>query len=142
MKRTTTALLVGIAIGGIAGILFAPEKGKKIRRKIRNQKNDLQEFMKVKLHTVLESMKDKLELTSEKANKFLDIEKALNSKIMKLTLKIQDECPELAKFIEETPDNLHAHTDPEITLRNLKAYADSLEDMHKKYMRDHKQNVN
>jgi gas vesicle protein len=137
IQKTVGTFLIGAAIGVVAGILYAPNSGKKTRRKIINQKDDMMDMMKVKLHGVLEDMKDKLENTAEKAIQFLEIEKALNAKIMKLTLKIQDECPELTKYIEEMPNNSFTSTDTEITLRNLQAYALSLETMHKKYLAEH-----
>ena len=140
LQKTVSTLLIGAAIGGILGILgilFAPNSGKKTRRKIIDQKDDMLEIMKVKLHAILEDAKDKLENTAERASQFLEIEKALNSKIMKITLKIQDECPELVKFIDEIPCNSFNATTTEVSLRNLQAYANSLENMHKKYISDH-----
>lgn len=137
LQKTVSTLLIGAAIGGILGILFAPNSGKKTRRKIIDQKDDMLEIMKVKLHAILEDAKDKLENTAERASQFLEIERALNSKIMKITLKIQDECPELVKFIDEIPCNSFNATTTEVSLRNLQAYANSLENMHKKYFSEH-----
>ncbi len=131
-------LLIGAAIGGLLGVLYAPEKGKKTRRKILNKQDDIKEFMKVRLHRILEEAKSKLESTTERASKFLEIEKALNSKIMKLTLKIQDDCPELLKYMGEMSDGMPAEDNPEVTLRNLNAYLESLQTMYKKYMNEHK----
>jgi gas vesicle protein len=137
LQKTVSTLLIGAAIGGVLGVLFAPNSGKKTRRKIIEQKDDMLEMMKVKLHAILEDAKDKLENTTEKASQFLEIEKALNSKIMKITLKIQDECPELVKYMDEMPTSAFQATTTEISLRNLKAYANSLENMHKKYIAEH-----
>lgn len=134
-------LLIGAAIGGLLGVLYAPEKGKKTRRKILNKQDDIKEFMKVRLHRILEEAKSKLESTTERASKFLEIEKALNSKIMKLTLKIQDDCPELLKYMGEMADGMPAEDNPEVTLRNLNAYLESLQTMYKKYMNEHKPTI-
>ncbi len=135
------ALALGVIAGGIVGVLFAPDKGRKTRKRLLNKKEDAKEYMKVRLHNLLEDFQDKLESTKEKAGKYLDIEKALNSKIMKLTLKIQDECPELLKYMGEMTEGMPAETNPEVTLRNLKTYLNSLETMYKKYMHEHKDKV-
>ena len=136
--KTVGILLAGVAIGGAVGMLFAPEKGRRIRRRLSNSGEDFLEMMKVRFHGFLEDVKGKLERTSARANEFLEIEKALNSKIIKMTMKIQNECPELSKYMEEMTDTIPANISPEITLKNLKTYSDSLESMYKKYMKEHK----
>lgn len=138
IKMGLGALLLGALAGGAIGVLYAPRKGEKTRKKILSKRDDLNEFLKVRLHCVLEELKTKLEATTEKANQFLEIEKALNSKIIKLTLKIQEDSPELLTFMDEMSEGIASEDNPEVTLKNLKAYADSLEAMHKKYMNEHK----
>lgn len=131
-------LLVGLAIGSIVGILFAPARGKKTRNKIRRFKEDLSEDLKLKLHHGIECLKDKFELSASEAAKFLEIEKAINNKISRMTLKIQEDCPEIYKYIDEMPDTLFKHTDPEITLRNLNNYHDSLVQMYENFLHEKK----
>lgn len=58
-------VLTGLAIGGIAGILFAPEKGSRTRRKILNKSEDYFEDIKEKLYEYIESIKDKYEHVHE-----------------------------------------------------------------------------
>jgi gas vesicle protein len=53
LQKTVSTLLIGAAIGGVLGVLFAPNSGKKTRRKIIEQKDDMLEMMKVKLHAIL-----------------------------------------------------------------------------------------
>jgi gas vesicle protein len=53
LQKTVSTLLIGAAIGGVLGVLFAPNSGKKTRRKIIDQKDDMLEMMKVKLHAIL-----------------------------------------------------------------------------------------
>lgn len=50
----------------------------------------------------------------------------MNSEILKKILLIKKQYPELSKFIEEMPITIPDETNPEITLRNLTSYSDSL----------------
>jgi len=64
----------------------------------------------------------------------METEKELNSKILKITMKIQDQYPELSKYIEEMPITIPIEKNPEVTLKNLKAYYDSLNSILTKYV--------
>ena len=64
-------------------------------------------------------------------------EHELNSKILKITMTIKDQYPELSKYIEEMPVTIPDEKNPEITLKNLKAYYDSLNSMLNKYILEH-----
>ena len=66
-----------------------------------------------------------------------EIEKDLNSKILKITLTIKDDYPELVGFLEEMPETIPDEKDPEITLKNLSAYYESLNSMLSKYKSEH-----
>jgi len=68
---------------------------------------------------------------------FEQIEKDLNSKILKITMKIKDHYPELSKYLEEMPVTIPSENDPEITLNNLKTYYDSLNSLLNKYKVDY-----
>lgn len=61
----------------------------------------------------------------------------LNSNILKITMKIRDQHPELSKYIEEMPITIPDENNPEITLKNLKAYYDSLNSLLTKYLLEH-----
>ena len=54
-------VLGGVAAGAILGILFAPEKGEKTRKKILSMGNDYAEDIKDKFDTLLVSMNKKYE---------------------------------------------------------------------------------
>ena len=56
-------VLGGVAAGAILGILFAPEKGEKTRKKILSMGNDYAEDIKDKFDTLLVSMNKKYENT-------------------------------------------------------------------------------
>ena len=65
------------------------------------------------------------------------IEEDLNSKILKVTMTIKDRFPELVGFLEEMPETIPDEKDPEITLKNLSAYYESLNSMLSKYKLEH-----
>ena len=58
---------------------------------------------------------------------------ALNAKILDITLHIKKEHVELSKYIEEMPVTIPNEKDPEITVKNLTAYLDSLTSLLQKY---------
>ena len=69
---------------------------------------------------------------------FTETEKELNSKILKITMFIKDLYPELSKYIEEMNETIPDEKNPEITLKNLRTYYDSLDMMLNKYTLEHR----
>ncbi len=65
------ALLLGAAIGGTLGILFAPDKGTETRRKISSKGNDLTDAMKEKFEKFLDEVRDEFEAVKDKAKEFM-----------------------------------------------------------------------
>ena len=63
-----------------------------------------------------------------------DAENEWNAKILIITMKIKDQYPELSKFINEMPVTIPDEKDPEITIKNLKVYYESLTSMLNKYI--------
>lgn len=59
--------------------------------------------------------------------------KQLNERILKTTMMITEKYPELTKYITEMPVTIPDEEDPEITIKNLKEYSDSLDNLLKKY---------
>lgn len=55
------ALLVGAAIGGTLGILFAPDKGSDTRKKIVKKGENYSDAVKEKINEILDTMADKFE---------------------------------------------------------------------------------
>jgi adenylate kinase family enzyme len=66
-----------------------------------------------------------------------ETEKELNSNILKITMRINNQYPELSKYIEEMQDTFPDDDSPEATLKNLKTYYDSLNSMLNKYILEH-----
>ena len=65
------------------------------------------------------------------------LEKEFNTKILKTTMLIMEKYPELSKYLEEMPDTIPDENDPEVTLKNLKSYYNSLDSLLKKYILEH-----
>ncbi len=68
--------------------------------------------------------------------------KDLNSKILKITLLIKENYPELSKYIEEMPVTVPDVKNPGITLTNLKSYYDSLDTLLNDYIKEHQNKKN
>ena len=66
----------------------------------------------------------------------METEKELNAKILKITMTIRDQYPELSKYLEEMPITIPDEKNPEITLENLKTYYNSLYSMLNKYIEE------
>jgi hypothetical protein len=63
-------------------------------------------------------------------------EKELNAAILQKTLMIQEKFPELSKYIEEMPITIPVNN-PEITIKNLTNYYNSLDNLMEKYAENH-----
>ena len=61
----------------------------------------------------------------------------LNDKIRLTTLKIQEEHPELIKYINEIPRNFLFKTEKEVNNKALKGYLDSLNKILETYSKKH-----
>lgn len=129
--------LAGAVVGGVLGLLLAPAKGSETRKKIVSGSGDLSEAMKKKMNSFMEELKKDTEAVKDKASGFMNTEKDLNAKIMKITMEIKEKYPELSKYIEEMQDTIPDQQNPEVNLRNLKTYYESLNSMMKKYMLEH-----
>tara|TARA_R110001583_G_scaffold28963_1_gene102336 strand:+ start:776 stop:979 length:204 start_codon:yes stop_codon:yes gene_type:complete len=61
----------------------------------------------------------------------------LNNNIRLTTLKIQEEHPELVKYINEIPRNFPLKTEKEVNNKALKGYLDSLNNILETYSNKH-----
>ncbi len=55
--RLVAAVLVGVAIGGALGILFAPNKGSVTRKKLFSRGEDVKDAIEDKYHALLDGVK-------------------------------------------------------------------------------------
>jgi gas vesicle protein len=65
------ALMVGAAVGGVLGMLFAPAKGSESRKKLANKPEEITDSIKERFDDFLEEVKDEIELVKHKANDFM-----------------------------------------------------------------------
>ena len=66
------AILIGAAIGGALGILFAPDKGSETRKKISTKGNDLSDAVKDKFSKIVDKFKKEVEAIKDQANDFAE----------------------------------------------------------------------
>jgi len=66
-----------------------------------------------------------------------DAEADLNAKILKITMTIMNQYPELSKYLEEMPVTIPNEKNPDITLNNLKTYYESLSLMLNTFKAEH-----
>ncbi len=59
------AVLIGAAIGGILGVLFAPDKGSKTREKIMDKGHDLSDAVKEKFNSLVSDLKREAQHTAD-----------------------------------------------------------------------------
>lgn len=89
------ALLTGAAIGAGIGILYAPDKGTKTRKKLKRKANDA----KAELNTRISSAKEQLSATAE--SKRADFEQKLEDTISNMSYKADDIITTLEAKLED-----------------------------------------
>ncbi len=75
------SLLLGAAIGGALGILFAPHKGSVTRNKIAGKSEDLTDAIKEKFDDFMDEIKRDVESAKDKASDFMENGKSRVEKI-------------------------------------------------------------
>lgn len=70
--KVVLGTLAGLAIGAIAGILFAPEKGSTTRKQIMDKGDDYLDELKSKLDEISNSLTSKLVSTKNDAERLVD----------------------------------------------------------------------
>ena len=57
-SKLLIGFLAGAAIGGVLGVLFAPDKGEETRKKIVKKGNDVSDSLKDKFNEFVDGVKD------------------------------------------------------------------------------------
>lgn len=70
--KVVLVLLAGVAAGALAGILFAPAKGSKTRRRIMNKGENYADSLKDKLNDLLDKTNRKFEKVKEEVTDFTE----------------------------------------------------------------------
>ena len=70
----------------------------------------------------------------------METEDEINAKIMKITMVIQENYPELSKFLNEMPVTIPIDANPEISIQNLQKYYETLLNLFRKYVAEHQLN--
>jgi len=69
--KTIGALLLGALVGGAIGVLFAPDKGSRTRRRIIEKGEDITDSMKEKFNDFMEDIKEEIETVKGKAKEYM-----------------------------------------------------------------------
>ena len=80
--QVVLGVLAGIATGAVLGILFAPEKGERTRRKILNKGEDLADELEDKFDNLVETITEKYESTKKEAETLIAKVKAKQDGVM------------------------------------------------------------
>lgn len=77
-SKILLALGIGVAVGGLLGIFFAPDKGSETRKKIKNAGHKLSEDINDKLkrgkedlYSMKDKIKDRLDAVDEKVRELV-----------------------------------------------------------------------
>lgn len=67
-SKVVVGVLAGAAVGALLGVLFAPHKGAKTRRKIAQKSQQLTKGVKEQIHHVVDSVSGTLHTVKKEAN--------------------------------------------------------------------------
>lgn len=70
----------------------------------------------------------------------METEEEINAKILKVTMVIQENYPELSKYLNEMPITIPIDSNPEINVKNLQKYYDTLLTLFRNYVAEHQLN--
>jgi gas vesicle protein len=81
--KLALGVLAGIAIGGLFGVLFAPEKGTTMRRKISRKGEDYFSTLEDKFDDIVETLRENYESYKDDGEDFVENAKSKAKKEMK-----------------------------------------------------------
>lgn len=94
------ALLAGLAIGAVIGVLFAPQRGTDIRSKIADKAKDLSDTAKDKLHQVKSKVLSEADQLADLKDEAIDKAKTKSKEALNAAEGIVDQLKSKAKGLE------------------------------------------
>lgn len=67
----------------------------------------------------------------------METEEEINAKILKVTMVIHENYPELSKYLNEIPVTIPIDSRPEVNVQNLQKYYDTLVTLFRNYVAEH-----
>ncbi len=75
MKSNVLGIVAGVAVGALLGVLFAPDKGSKTRKKIKNKTSEAKKNLKDEFDNFLDTASKKYNSIVDKGEDMLEKEK-------------------------------------------------------------------
>lgn len=82
MKSNVLGVVAGLAAGALLGVLFAPEKGSKTRKKIKNKSVEAKDNLKEEFDGFLDSVSKKYDDIIKNGKEIVDKEKEAVKKVV------------------------------------------------------------
>jgi gas vesicle protein len=67
-----SGFLIGAVVGGVLGVLFAPNKGSETRRQIANSKDNFTNSVKDQYGNMVNMVNDEIDMVKNKANELME----------------------------------------------------------------------
>lgn len=87
-SKVVLGTLAGVAVGGILGILFAPDKGSVIRKQIADKGNDYLSDLKSKCNEFTDTLKENFQAAKDEAK---DLAQNGKEKFSQVQTELNDE---------------------------------------------------